>query len=187
MKILYLFLKNIFEFMATQPTKKTGPYQKPRSKTVKKRRKPTVSEVIKKNIERSKKPHPKYGTSKLEKKFETEFLEKLGIKFERQWYAESIKRYYDFYLPDSQILIEIDGDYYHAYGKVYEEMSPMQKKNTRVDKIKNEWALSHGIPILRIWEHDINNNPSKVMDILSEAIGIGNEKKIIKENKKKRH
>ena len=42
---------------------------KPRSKTVKKKKKPTVNEIIKKNIERSKKPHPKYGTSKLEKKF----------------------------------------------------------------------------------------------------------------------
>ena len=41
-----------------QPIKKSGTYQKPRSKTVKKRRKPTVSEMIKRNIARSKKPHP---------------------------------------------------------------------------------------------------------------------------------
>ena len=32
-----------------QPVKKSGTYQKPRSKTVKKKRKLTVSEVIKKN------------------------------------------------------------------------------------------------------------------------------------------
>lgn len=83
-----------------QPVKKGGTYQKPRSKTIKKKRKPTVSEIIKKNIERSKKPHPKYGTSKLEKKFAKEFLKKLGIKYEEQFYAESIKRYYDFYLTD---------------------------------------------------------------------------------------
>ena len=50
-----------------QPVKKSGTYQKPRSKTVKKKKKMTVSEIIKRNIERSKKPHPKYGTSKLER------------------------------------------------------------------------------------------------------------------------
>lgn len=170
-----------------QPVKKGGTYQKPRSKTVKKKRKPTTSEIIKKNIERSKKSHPKYGTSKLEKKFAKEFLEKLGLKYEEQFYAESIKRFYDFYLPECRVLIEVDGDYWHSYGKVYEEMNPTQKKNARVDKIKNEWALAHGIPIVRIWEHDIRENPEKVMKILKENIGIATEKMIINENKKKRH
>lgn len=170
-----------------QPVKKSSSYQKQRSKTVKKKRKLTTSEIIKKNIERSKKPHPKYGTSKLEKKFAKEFLDKLGVKYEEQFYAESIKRYYDFYLPECRVLIEVDGDYWHSYGKVYEEMNPTQKKNARVDKIKNEWALAHGIPIIRIWEHDIIENPEKVMKILKENIGIATEKMIINENKKKRH
>lgn len=63
----------------------------------------------------------------------------------------------------------------------------MQKHNEYVDKIKDEWALEHGIPILRIWEHDINNNPLKVMNELKKYIGTSTEKQIIKENKKKRH
>ena len=66
-------------------------------------------------------------------------------------------------------------------------MTPTQKKNARVDKIKNEWALAHGIPIIRIWEHDIRENPEKVMKILKKNIGIATEKMIINENKKKRH
>jgi very-short-patch-repair endonuclease len=170
-----------------QSVKKSGVYQKPRSKTVKKKRKPTTSEIIKRNIERSKKPHPKYGTSKLEKRFAKEFLEKLGVKYEEQFYAESIKRYYDFYLPECRVLIEVDGDYWHSFDKVYEEMTPTQKRNARVDRIKNEWALERGIPLIRIWEHDINKNPQKVFEILRENIGIATEKMIINENKKKRH
>ena len=35
-----------------QPVKKSGTYQKLRSKTVKKKRKPSVSKIIKKNIEK---------------------------------------------------------------------------------------------------------------------------------------
>ena len=170
-----------------QPVKKGGTYQKPRSKTVRKKKKLTREEIIKRNIERSKKPHPKYGTSKLEKKFAKEFLEKLGIKYEEQFEAKDIKRFYDFYLPDYQVIIEIDGDFYHGYGKVHEEKNPMQKRNARVDEIKNEWAALHGYPLIRIWEHDINENPQKVLDMLRERLGVEEEKLKIKENKKKRH
>ena len=172
--------------MCPQPIKKSGAFQKPRSKTVRKKRKPTVSEIIKRNIERSKKPHPKYGTSKLETDFE-QILKKLKVDYKKQYYARDIKRYYDFYLPDLNVLIEVDGDYYHAYGKIYEEMTPMQKKNHRVDEIKNQWAALHGFALIRIWEHDIRNNPSKVTDFLRDRFGIEEEKQIIKENKKKRH
>jgi very-short-patch-repair endonuclease len=165
-----------------QPVKKGGTYQKPRSKTVRKKRKPTTSEIIKKNIARSKKPHPKYGTSKLEKKFAKEFLEKLGVKYEEQFEAKDIKRYFDFKL-EGRILIEVDGSYWHSYGKVYEEMNPIQKRNARVDEIKNKWAHSNGYKLIRIWEHDINNNPQKVFEVLRKELNI-----VSKENdKKKRH
>ena len=167
--------------MTSQPSKK------PTTTKPKKKRKPTRSELIKKNIERSKKKKQEYGTSKLEKKFAKEFLDKFGVKYQYQYFASDIKRYYDFYLTEKRILIEIDGDYFHSYGKIYEEMNPMQKHNASVDKIKNEWAAMHGIPLIRIWEHDINENPSKVMKILIEEIGIQTEKLKIKENKKKRH
>lgn len=173
--------------MCPQPVRKNGPFQKPRSKTVRKRRKPTVSEIIKKNVERSKRPHPKYGTSKLETIFENEILKKLKVNYVRQFYAKDIKRYYDFYLPDLNVLVEVDGDYYHSYGKVYEEMTPMQKRNHRVDEIKNEWAGIHGYALIRIWEHDIRNSPHMVLEKLRERFGIEEEKQIIKENKKKRH
>lgn len=164
-----------------QPVKKSGTYQKPRSKTVKKR-KPTKEEIIKRNIARSKKPHPKYGTSKLEKKFAKDFLEKLGVKYEEQFEAKDIKRYFDFKL-EGRILIEVDGSYWHSYGKVYEEMNPIQKRNARVDEIKNKWAHSNGYKLIRIWEHDINNNPQKVFEVLRKELNI-----VSKENeKKKRH
>lgn len=167
--------------MASQPSKK------PTHPKAKKKRKPAKSELIKKSIERSKRSHKEYGTSNLEKKFAKEFLDKLGVEYEYQYFAKDIKRYFDFYLPVQRTLIEVDGTYYHAYGKLYEEMSPMQKHNSRVDKIKNDWAAMHGIPLIRVWEHDINNKPSMVMDMLREQIGIQMDKLKIKENKKKRH
>jgi very-short-patch-repair endonuclease len=164
--------------MISQPTK--GKTIKKTTNKATKKRKPT------KTTGKSRK-HPKYGTSKLEERFAKNFLDKLGVNYIKQFEAKDIKRFYDFYLPDQRVLIEVDGDYYHSYGKVYEEMSPMQKRNARVDKLKNTWALMHGIPIMRIWEHDINNNPEKVMKLLKETLGVSTKKKIILDNKKKRH
>ena len=171
--------------MASQPVRSNVVQPKKKRKNVK--AKPTKREVIRKAKERSAKRHQEYGTSKLEEKFAKEFLDKLGLKYQSQYFAADIKRYYDFYLPEQRVLIEVDGDFYHGYGKLYEEMSPMQKHNARVDKIKNDWAAMHGIPLIRVWEHDINNNPSMVMDMLREQIGIQMDKLKIKENKKKRH
>lgn len=156
-----------------------------------------VKQVIKKNNKiknpkvkktTAKRKHKQeYGTSKLEERFAKEFLDKLGVKYTYQFKAESIGRYFDFYIESCRLLIEIDGDFFHAFGKTREEMSPMQKKNTRIDEYKNRWALEHGIPILRIWEHDINKNPSEVMRILKEKIGMCSEKVRLDEEKKKRH
>ena len=140
-----------------------------------------LSQVVK-----QKKPHPKYGTSKLEDYFAENFLDVLGIKYVRQYEAKEIGRFYDFKIVDGPI-IEIDGDYYHSYGLTYEQKNPMQKHNERVDRLKDEWALSHGIPILRIWEHDIHDNPEKVMELLKETIGSYAEKQKKIKEKNRRH
>lgn len=62
-----------------------------------------------------KRRHPKYGTSKLEDRFAKEFLDRLGLKYIRQYEAKDIKRFYDFAVKSSNgavVLIEIDGDYW---------------------------------------------------------------------------
>lgn len=137
-----------------------------------------------------KRKHKEYGTSKLEERFAKEFLDKLGVEYQYQFKAESIGRYYDFMLTTKmggKLLVEIDGDYYHSYGLKHEEKNPMQKHNEYVDKVKDEWALAHGFPIIRIWEHDINKNSSKVMKLLKENIGLTDRKALINEDKKRRH
>ena len=131
----------------------------------------TIKEgFIRRNDTPKERKHPEYGTSKLEDRFAKNFLEKLGVVYETQFKAESIGRYYDFYLPDYNVIIECDGDYYHSLGLMYEQMSPMQKKNKRVDEQKNKWAREHKIPLIRIWEHDINKNPKSVMEFLKEEL-----------------
>lgn len=157
---------------------------------VKKTTKVTKKPKVKKKTTPGKRPHPKYGTSKLEVRFAKEFLDRLGYKYTRQFEAKDIKRFYDFAVKQDNgaiILIEIDGDYFHGHGLVHEEKSPMQKHNEYVDKVKDTWAAEHGIPLIRIWEHDINDNPGKVTRMLKKRIGEATDKQDQKNEKAKRH
>lgn len=187
-----------------QPVKKSGPFQKPRSKTVSK---PSATETQKKNTkkknvkEKDKRLPPKhtekrkwvrthkqeYGTSKLEERFARNFLDKLGVEYRYQFKMQSIGRYLDFYIPSCNVAIEVDGDFYHSYGLVYEQMSPMQKKNKRVDEEKNHWCAVNCIKLIRIWEHDINEHPEKVMEMLKVELASAAENERKKAEMKKRH
>lgn len=142
--------------------------------------------TIRRNDTPKERKHPEYGTSKLEDRFAKDFLDKLNIVYQTQFKAESIGRYYDFYLPASNTLIEVDGDYFHSFGLLYEQMSPMQKKNKRVDEQKDKWAREHGINLIRIWEHDINKNPSMVMKMLKEKLSEYSVKYQKEQEKKQR-
>ena len=140
--------------------------------------------------------HQKYGTSKLEEDFARDFLDKLGVKYIYQFEAKDIGRYYDFAIilnneltTGNMLLIEIDGSYYHSDPRLIKEseMNPMQKHNKRVDKHKDEWALMHGIPLIRIWEKDIRENPNQVMEMLKKRLYIQDKKVEVRVNKNKRH
>ena len=174
-----------------QPVKKSGPYQKPRSKTV---RKPSTAENAKKNIKKRDKrlpavhkevkkkvfSHPKYGTSKLEERFAREFLDKLGVKYTYQYEAQSIGRFFDFRIEPKGPIIEIQGSYWHGDSRIYEEkdLNSVQKRSRKVDEYKKSWCSRNGIPLIYIWEEDINKNPEGIMKFLREILGkyIKNEK-----------
>jgi very-short-patch-repair endonuclease len=115
---------------------------------------------------------PEYGTSNLEIRFMHNFLDRLGVKYTYQFPMGTTKRFIDFKISGLPICIEVDGDYYHAYGLLYEEMNPMQKRNRKVDQYKDRWCLINGIRLIRIWEHDINKHPEKVMSLLKKELGI---------------
>lgn len=111
-------------------------------------------------------------SSKLEDFFIQNYLNKLNIEYIQQFKAESIGRFYDFYLPKHRILIEIDGSYYHGNPKFYNKrnMNNMQLKNKRVDEIKNRWALINSYILIRFWEDDLHNNPNLIISQLKKYI-----------------
>jgi G:T-mismatch repair DNA endonuclease (very short patch repair protein) len=108
-------------------------------------------------------------TSKLEKTF-ANILELLDIEYKQFFYAKDIKAFYDFYLPKFNILIEVDGDFWHCNPntKYSTPKYETQNKNIKRDKQKNQWAQDNNYKILRFWEDDINNNIQQIKQILLE-------------------
>jgi very-short-patch-repair endonuclease len=66
-------------------------------------------------------------------------------------------------------------------------MNPMQKKNKRVDEQKNHWCAVNCIKLIRIWEHDINEHPEKVMEMLREELHSAAIEEKRKAEMRKRH
>lgn len=116
----------------------------------------------------------KSGTncSKLEIKFIEKLLE-LGFEIETQFKIlknidkNGTKHYYfyDARLKDSNILIEFQGDYWHANPLIYKETDfmPFPKGKTLVkevwegDKVKKEKAEKEGYKLIYIWESEFNS------------------------------
>jgi len=108
--------------------------------------------------------------TKLEKKFES-ILDLLNLKNEFQ--HEFKHRLFDFYLTDYNILIEVDGDFYHCNPLLFESpMYEVQRLTLNNDRYKNRICKNHGITLIRYWEKDINENPEWVIKDLKQRLEI---------------
>jgi len=123
--------------------------------------------------------------SGLETFFRVNILDVLEIKYQQQFKAESIGRFYDFYLPEHNVLLEIDGGYWHLDPRLYEApINSIQKRNKRVDELKNKWALTNGYVLLRFWESDIKKSPGEIIKFLIDRLKIEKDVVLLKESKK---
>jgi hypothetical protein len=119
----------------------------------------------------------KVKTSKLEDVFSL-ILTDMGlikdIDFIHNHLISSIKSFFDFYLPKKNILIEVDGDFYHCNPNTNFKLPKyeIQKKNLSNDKRKNSWCKNHNITLIRYWEKDINERPEWVINDLKRKLLI---------------
>ena len=92
----------------------------------------------------------KAALGRKQSKPEIEFENKLkseGINYKTQHYVGGYP--FDFYLPDVNLLIEIDGEFYHPLTEE-ECIYDMQKHNFERDKKKTKVALDMGYNLKRI-------------------------------------
>lgn len=71
-------------------------------------------------------------------------------------------REYDIFIPSLNLLIELDGDFWHANPKLFggqkSVLYEIQVRNKENDIIKNELAKKNGYNLIRFWESDMKQN-----------------------------
>jgi len=78
-----------------------------------------------------------------------DILEQEGIEYEREYQIPNTSKWFDCMLLNTNILIELDGDYWHPLT-LNECKSKMQIKNYKNDRFKDKLALRHGFKLIRI-------------------------------------
>jgi very-short-patch-repair endonuclease len=73
-------------------------------------------------------------------------------------------REYDFLIKNTNILIEVDGDYWHGNDKKFHPLSEFQEEIKRKDRIKEDFAKRNGYEVIRFWGSDIKKNINDIKD-----------------------
>ena len=94
-----------------------------------------------------------------------------NIKFVRQFKPFKDRRFAcDFYLPDYNVLIEIDGSYWHKKD-LTECKTKIQKRNFFNDITKDKLAFKFGYRLIRILEKETDQ---EIIKILIKELNIKN-------------
>jgi hypothetical protein len=63
---------------------------------------------------------------------------------------------FDFYLPHFDVLVEIDGVYWHGKNLDWDNLNETQKTSRKNDEKKNQICLENNKKLIRLWEDEIN-------------------------------
>ena len=75
---------------------------------------------------------------------------------------------YDFYLPDYNLLIELQGEQHEHFIKGIHRIQRNFERQLEHDKRKKQYAINHSINFLEIWYYDIDN----IEDILTKQLNL---------------
>lgn len=96
-------------------------------------------------------------------------LKDLSLRYVKQY--EVGRMTLDFYLPDFNLAVEVNGDFWHCNPDIYGKTKPIHKYHERIiakDKRKLKQLDALGYEVLIIWENDISENKDVAFKPLEE-------------------
>lgn len=124
--------------------------------------------------------------SKLEIKIANILID-LNIPIETQFKFPKYFHKYDIHIKNTNVIIEVQGDFWHANPKLYKETDTFNFPNNltytaeqiwKKDKQNIDYAKSQNYKVIQLWEYDINENIKKnnleifLIDILNNDINM---------------
>lgn len=123
-----------------------------------------------------------YSISKLENRI-SKILNSLNLNYEKQFVIKTSTRtwkIYDFLLKDYNIIVEVNGDYWHANPHNYKSNDSINypwgktkaKNIWKKDKKKKKVAENKGYKIICVWETEMKESKSdnKLIEIINNKI-----------------
>jgi len=97
-------------------------------------------------------------------------LEKILIDLKIPFLKKINVGYYncDFIIND--LIIEVQGDYWHANPLIYEKHDKIQNKNVKRDIRKYKFLVSSGYRVIYLWEYDLKNNINSCKEFISNIL-----------------
>jgi DNA mismatch endonuclease (patch repair protein) len=80
-------------------------------------------------------------------------LQERDLKFDREFLLGHYR--FDFAFVHTQVLLEVQGCFWHGCPKHFTVLSAAQKDQKRLDKSKCTYATNRGWVVCYIWEHDL--------------------------------
>jgi very-short-patch-repair endonuclease/endogenous inhibitor of DNA gyrase (YacG/DUF329 family) len=74
----------------------------------------------------------------------------------------------DAFVPGLDIVVQFDGDYWHAHPERFPDPSPRQQRRARLDQSQDAYMGKLGYVVARVWECDLRKSPDNVLAALRE-------------------
>jgi very-short-patch-repair endonuclease len=110
------------------------------------------------------------GLNKLEK-IGNEILNDLGVVYQHQVLLFD-KFLVDVLIPEKNIVIQWDGDYWHGHPTKLKNGTPdkRQKQRMNLDNSQDSYMKKSGYTVLRFWENEVKTNKNKIYETIKRAI-----------------
>lgn len=96
--------------------------------------------------------------------FKAKLIEVHGDGVVHKQRVDGINHEFDFYVPDENMLVEFDGDYWHG-NPTKHELTPKMKRQYRLDESFIRAAEVRGYVVRHAWESEAMNYPLKLRTI----------------------
>lgn len=99
-------------------------------------------------------------------------LDKHSIQYTFQFFLkkDSVCKSYDFHIHNTNILLEIDGDYWHGKDTAKNKFKGYLEVQEN-DKLKTELAETKGFRVVRFWESEIKQDVSIIISRIEPLFG----------------
>jgi very-short-patch-repair endonuclease/predicted nucleic acid-binding Zn ribbon protein len=100
--------------------------------------------------------------------FVSSILDENNIKYTHQFFLSKggVCKSYDFKIKDTNILLEIDGDYWHGGPSLDKHFFKLEEVKQN-DLFKDQLAKDNGYKLIRMWESEIYKDPNVILKTIN--------------------